>query len=130
VKVLVNQFLRFAAFGAVATAAHYAVMLTLVEIAGVHPVLATICGSCAGAVVSYTLNRRYTFDARPAFGSGLVKFLVVILIGAGINAGIVWLLMRQGLYYMLAQVIATGIVLIWNFASARLVVFRAPPSDA
>ena len=49
----------------------------------------------------------------------------MIGIGAVLNAAIVAFFMRLGLHYMIAQVIATWVVLIWNFAGARLIVFRA-----
>lgn len=124
-RAVVRDFLRFAAVGAVATAAHYAVLIALAELAGVDPVPATVAGFAVGAVVSYTLNRRYTFAVRPAFMRGFVKFAVVIGVGAVLNAGIVALFIGLGLHYLIAQVIATGLVLIWNFAAARLVVFRA-----
>jgi len=124
-RAVVRDFLRFAAVGAVATAAHYAVLVALAELAGFDPVTATVCGFGVGAVVSYTLNRIYTFSVRPAYGRGLAKFLVVVGIGAVLNAAIVALFIRVGLHYMIAQVIATCVVLIWNFAGARLVVFRA-----
>lgn len=124
-RAVVRDFLRFAAVGAVATAAHYAVLMSLVSFAKVSPVPATVCGFCVGALVSYTLNRIYTFQTRPAFGRGLAKFLIVVGIGAVLNAAIVAFFIHRGLYYMVAQLIATGVVLIWNFAGARLVVFRA-----
>jgi putative flippase GtrA len=122
---VVRDFLRFATVGAVATAAHYAVMIALVQFGGVDPVTATVCGFAVGAVVSYTLNRRYTFAVRPAYMRGFLKFAIVIGIGAVLNAAIVALFIRFGLHYMVAQVIATCVVLIWNFAGARLIVFRA-----
>lgn len=118
------QFLRFAAVGVVATAAHYALLLTLTELGGADPVFATICGFFLGALVSYSLNRRYTFATKPAFGKGLAKFLVVVGVGAVINAGIVAAFVNAGSHYMIGQVIATALVLIWNFAGARLLVFR------
>lgn len=121
---IARQFLRFAAVGVVATAVHYAVLFSLVEFAGVQPVLATIAGFLTGGVVGYVLNRRFTFEERPAYARGLVKFLIVISIGGAINAAIFAFFVAQGLYYMLAQVIATLIVLVWNFVGARLVVFR------
>ena len=125
-KLVLNQFLRFAAVGAVATAFHYAVMFSLVEFAAVNPVWATVCGFLVGAVVSYSLNRVFTFAAsKPAFGRGLAKFFAVVAVGAVMNAGIVWFLTGQGLHYMIAQVIATVLVLFWNFGSSRLLVFRA-----
>jgi putative flippase GtrA len=124
-REVVRDFLRFATVGAVATAAHYAVMIALTELGGMDPVAATVCGFAVGAVVSYTLNRRYTFAVRPAYMRGFVKFAIVIGIGAVLNAAIVAFFIRFGLHYMVAQVIATGLVLIWNFAAARLIVFRA-----
>ena len=124
---MLGQFLRFAAVGAVATAFHYAVMFSPVEFTGLDPVYATLCGFAVGAVVSYSLNRLFTFNHRPAYGRGLAKFFIVVGIGAALNAAIVWFLVRQvGLFYVYAQFIATGLVLIWNFFSARLVVFREP----
>ena len=70
---IVRDFLRFAAVGAVATAAHYSVLIALKELAGMHPVWATVCGYGVGAVVSYTLNRIFTFEVKPAYGKGLLK---------------------------------------------------------
>ena len=123
-RAVVRDFLRFAAVGAVATLVHYSVLLGLAEGFGVGPVVATICGFFVGAVVSYNLNRRFTFATRPAYGRGLAKFLLVIGIGAVINAGIVAAFVAAGVHYMIGQVIATALVLIWNFAGARLLVFR------
>jgi putative flippase GtrA len=121
----VRDFLRFTAVGAVATAAHYAVLIALAEGVHMHAVWATVWGFAVGAVVSYTLNRRFTFAVRPAFGRGLVKFFAVVGVGAVINAGIVAAFVAAGVHYMIGQVIATGLVLIWNFAASRFFVFRA-----
>lgn len=123
---MLGQFLRFAAVGAVATAVHYTILIALVQLGHVNPVLGTACGFCVAAVVSYSLNRRFTFDHQPVFAHGLVKFLAVGAVGLALNAGIVALLIGQGLHYLLAQVVATGLVLIWNFGAARFVVFREP----
>ena len=123
-RSIARQFLRFAAVGAVATAAHYAVLFSLVEFAGVAPLTATVIGFLTGGVVCYVLNRRFTFEERPAYARGLVKFLIVITIGGAVNAAIFAFFVGQGLHYMLAQAIATLIVLVWNYAGARLVVFR------
>lgn len=111
--------------GVIATAAHYAVLIALAELFHVDPVIATVCGFTVGAVVSYVLNRRFTFTERPEFKTGLVKFLIIAGIGGVFNVSIFAFLVAQGLHYILAQVVATSIVLIWNFGSARLVVFRA-----
>lgn len=122
---VVRQIGRFAVVGAIATAVHYAIMIALVEIGHVTPVLATTIGYGVGIIVSYTLNRRFTFEARGTpVAKSFAKFVVLYGVGALLNGAIVGGLIAVGVYYLVAQVIATGLVLIWNFLGARYVVFR------
>lgn len=121
-----SEFARFAAVGVVATCVHYSILIALVELAKMHVVPATSLGFIFAASVSYTLNRRFTFTHQPHFGRGLLKFVAVGAVGLTLNASIVGGLSHAGMPYLLAQIIATGAVLTWNFTIARFVVFRAP----
>ncbi len=123
---MLGQFLKFAAVGAVATAVQYAVLIALKELAGINPVLGTALGFCVGAVVSYALNRHFTFEHRPAFGAGLAKFFLAVGVGFFLNVGIVWVLTQQHVWYLWAAMVATAITLFWNFFSTRMLVFREP----
>lgn len=119
-----RQFSRFLAVGVATTAVHYGVLIALVETWGVHPVLGTTAGFIAAVFLSYLLNRRYTFDARPTFGPGLLKYYVSVSIGLVINAGLMAVLTAWGANYLLAQIVASGAALVWNFFAARFLVFR------
>jgi putative flippase GtrA len=121
----VQQVLRFAVVGVVATAVHYSILTALVEIGHVNKIVATTIGYTIGTIVSYALNRRFTFQARgtPVVAS-FAKYAVLYGIGAVLNAAIFGALVHAGLHYLLAQIAATGIVLFWNFLGARFVVFR------
>ena len=122
---LVRQAGRFAIVGAIATAAHYAILIALVEIGHVEPVVATTFGYGVGIVVSYTLNRRFTFGETTApVASSFAKFALLYGVGAVLNGAIMGGLIGLGAPYLLAQVVATGIVLFWNFLGARYIVFR------
>ena len=123
-EVLGRQFSRFLAVGVVTTAVHYGVLIALVEAFDINPVLGTTAGFIAAVFVSYILNRRYTFDARPTFGPGLLKYYASVSMGLVINAGLMALLTGWGVNYLLAQVVASGAALIWNFFAARFLVFR------
>jgi putative flippase GtrA len=57
------QLVAYGGSGAGAAVAHYGVLIALVELFAVHPVPATLTGFVAGGVVSYALNRRFTFAA-------------------------------------------------------------------
>jgi putative flippase GtrA len=122
---LARQLTSFLAVGVVTTAVHYGVLVALVETWAVNPVWATTMGFLVAVLLSYLLNRRYTFDERPAFHSGLIKYYAAVSVGLGLNAGAMALLTRWGFYYVLAQVIASGIALVSNFFAARFAVFRS-----
>jgi putative flippase GtrA len=121
---IANEFLRFASIGALATVLHYSILVFLVDVLHGPVIISTSIGFIAGAVLSYSLNRKITFSHQPHFTHGLVKFVIVGFAGLGINASIVAVLIWTGLQYLLAQMVATSIVLVWNFFVARLMVFR------
>lgn len=118
------QIARFAMVGIAATASHYIVLIALVELANVGPVLATTIGYAIGTSVSYVLNRRFTFKSDAPVASSFLKFATLYAIGAVLNGAILGYLVAQGVWYVAAQVIATGVTLVWNFIGARFVVFR------
>ena len=103
---------------------HYGVLIALVEAFDINPVLATTAGFVAAVSLSYLLNRRYTFDARPTFAPGLLKYYASVSMGLGINAGLMALLTGWGANYLLPQIVASGAALVWNFFAARFLVFR------
>jgi putative flippase GtrA len=119
-----HEFLRFALVGSLATCVHYAILISLMERAHSPLVLSTSIGFVFGSLLSYTLNRRITFNHQPHFGRGLAKYVAVGTVGLGLNALIVAGLAYAGAPYMLAQVAASGVVLVWNFGAARIMVFR------
>lgn len=118
-----HQFVRFAMVGVLATATHYSILIALVELAHWGAIVSSSIGFCVGALVSYLLNRQLTFKVRPELAMGFLKFFSVVLIGLGFNASIVAAVRHLGAHYLLAQAIATGTVLFWNFGATRLLVF-------
>jgi putative flippase GtrA len=121
---LKRQLFRFAMVGVVGTAAHYGILLVAVELLHLSPIIGAGAGFLTGLLASYVLNRAWTFDARPAFGRGLATYSVVCVVGFGINVSIVALAVALGFHYMVGQVIATPIAMMWNFAGSRWIVFR------
>jgi putative flippase GtrA len=96
----------------------------LVEAWRANPVWATTVGFLAGALLSYVLNWYYSFYERPLFYVGLVKYYGAVSVGLAVNGGTMALLIFWGIQYVLAQVIASGIALLWNFSAARFVIFK------
>jgi putative flippase GtrA len=121
----VRQFARFLIAGLSATAVQYAVLIGLVEAVHIQKLIASVAGYGCGAIASYLLNRYFTFAGSGThFGVAAFKFAIMVVIGLALNTAIFAALTHFGLFYIWAQMIATGLVLFFNFACSRLFVFR------
>lgn len=119
------QFLKFLAVGLAATFAHYACMIMLIEGAKFQPVAATCVGYGVGAIISYCINYKFTFDSDRPHLTTAGRFLLGTLLGFVMNAfllGFGTSMLR--LAYPVAQVGATGIVFFFNFILSKAWTFR------
>jgi len=114
----------FAACGLVGTGAHYATMIGLVQGLGVSPVPASVAGFLVGMAVNYVLNYRYTFRSDKRHREAATKFFVVGCCGLGLNTALMWVGTGPlGIHYVVAQLGATGLVLLWNFGANQFWTF-------
>jgi len=87
-------------------------------------VTGALAGFVAGGIVSYLLNRRFTFRSDRAHGAAVPRFIFITAIAFGLTGVLMWILSEHfGIYYMFAQLITTGIVLIWTFLGNRFWTF-------
>lgn len=115
-----QQFILFTGIGAIGTVGHYATLILLVQALHADPVIATTIGFTVGALINYLLNYRITFNSNKRHREALTKFFSVAALGAVINA----LIMTAGInisdqHYLVIQVIATSIVLVFNFIANK-----------
>lgn len=126
--MLTRQISAFAVVGLIAALAHYGALVGLVEGAGWRAVPATLVGYVAGGLVSYALNRRHTFASdRPHAEAGW-RFAAVAGVGFGLTWGFMHLFVDVlGAPYLPAQLVTTGLVLVWSFLANKLWTFGAGP---
>ena len=123
-KGTIGQFLLFAGIGAIGTIGHYTTLIVLVQFWAVDPVFASSFGFVVGAVINYILNYHFTFQSKKRHAEALTKFLIVATIGAGINGLIMYLgVENTNINYLVVQICATGVVLLWNFIVNKLWTF-------
>lgn len=117
---LLSQFSKFAIVGAVATSVHYVVLILLVQALDLNPVHASATGFVCGAFVGYVLNYRVTFRSSKRHWETIPKFFLAALSGLVINTLIMMALTGgMNVHYLMSQVVATGMVLMWNFSVNR-----------
>lgn len=120
-----QQFVMFFGVGAIATAAHYLCMIALADGFQLPAVPAAVCGYLVGAATSYALNYRYTFTSTGAHRRTASRFAVVAFIGLVLNTLLVGAMtMKLEMHYLLAQVIATGLILCLNFVLNKFWTFN------
>jgi putative flippase GtrA len=120
------QFVRYCIAGGIAAAAQFVVLAALVEFMAVEPLVASAIGFVIAVLINYVLQYRFTFEATDAHSSALPKFAAIACAGLLLNVCLFWLgNSAAGLPYLLAQVIATGCVVIFNFTLNRRFVFMA-----
>jgi putative flippase GtrA len=119
-RVQPGQFSRYAGAGMLGTAAHYATLIMLVQGGVVTPVVGTTMGAVAGALVNYLLNYHFTFRSRRAHAHAAPRFAAVAAAGIVLNTAVFALLLGGvGAHYLVAQVVATLVVLVFGYLANR-----------
>jgi putative flippase GtrA len=123
---LLRQGIAFTGAGIASAIVHYGVLISLVQSGTLMPVPATLCGYVAGGIVSYTLNRRHTYRSDRPHHEAIWRFVIVAAVGFLLT----WLVMhilvdRLALPYLPAQLLTTGIVLVWSFSAHKAWTFGA-----
>jgi putative flippase GtrA len=131
-KKELTRFSRFLTVGAIGTALDFTV-LTLLKLAGWPTLIANSFSFTTGLVNNFTLNRLWTFgDVQSDWRKQLVQYTLISLVGLALNDLIVLslehvlgLMLRQPEFgYLPAKVIATGVVVFWNYFANRTWTFK------
>jgi putative flippase GtrA len=138
-RPLIYQFLRFAVVGAINTGIDFGILNILSRITGITEgsgIIPIKGGAFLVANVnSYLLNKRWTFKDNTQGDSGrkFSVYLSVSIVGAILNISTVYLItnyvdpmfgLSAALWLNAANLVATGVSLVWNFIGYKLIVFR------
>ena len=112
-----SRFPRYLVVGGIATGSHYAVFAALIDRA-LEPGLGAAAGAGTGGILSYLLNRYWTFDSRRPHRQAIPVFVGVAALIVLANALLVGTLAdRLGSWP--AQIVATGCMTLLGFLAHR-----------
>ncbi len=91
--------------------------------------IAVTAGFIVGVIVNYILSVYMVYKSSKNSSAGkwwgVLLFVGLSAVGLGIGIGLeMWLYNRLGLSYILVFIIRTAVVLIWNYVSRKLIIFR------
>lgn len=123
---MLYKFLKFGLVGASGFVLDFAVTYWLKEKVRLNKYLANSTGFIVAATSNYFLNRSWTFvSSNPDIQSEYTLFIIISLIGLGLNNFIIYLLTsRFSANFYLSKVIAIIIVTGWNFTMNYLYNFK------
>ena len=119
------EVFRFLAVGGSCFVLEYVLLYTLTEFGGLHPLLSAPIAFTVSLVVNYILCVTVVFHAQHQTAAQMFFFIATSLMGLGINQLVMWIFIDlAGLWYMFAKVIASAVVIIWNYFTKRYILNR------
>lgn len=127
-KKLIEQIVKFGIVGIIAFVIDYAVLFALVEFLGMDSIAAATISFTVSVIFNYIASMKYVFVGRAdqSKTKQFIIFIVLSVIGLGINDGIMWILNKLLIsviptyYYLFSKVVATAVVMVWNFVSRKI----------
>lgn len=120
-KHLSGQILRFGVVGGLAFVIDFGVLKALVDLAHWNYLIASAVAFTVSVVFNYILSIFWVFDVEEKNVRDLFLFIVLSVIGLGITELIMWILVEKAAcYYLFSKVVATAIVMVYNFITRKL----------
>lgn len=114
---------RFGCVGVAGMAVNFGVLWLLAGQAHLPLVAASVLATEAAIINNFLLNNAWTFRSlrdQETHWRKLVKYNTFALGGMALSVTTLWVLTHYlGLFYLLANVAAVGVALVWNYAANR-----------
>ena len=128
---LMTIFIKYFLAGCIAVAAHFLVMILMVEIFKSPPLFASFAGFCIGSLVNYSLQYNWTFSSDSSHQQAGLRYLFVTTSMLCLN-----MMLFEALFslaemdYRIAQSGATALVFLANFVINANFTFRQTASES
>ena len=122
-KKLLSQIIKFGFVGGTAFVIDAGLLFLLTEFCGIHYLISGMISFTASVIYNYILSVKWVFDAKKDANKTqeFIVFIVLSVIGLGINQLFMWLFVdMMHIYYMLSKIIATVIVMVYNFITRKI----------
>ncbi|MCH5184537.1 MAG: GtrA family protein [Oscillospiraceae bacterium] len=124
------QIIRFGFVGVLCTGIDFAVLLLLVNVCSVDKLVANVISFTVSVTVNYVLSMKFVFEADENKNKvkEFIVFLVLSVTGLGINELIFWLC--SGFTGITpSKVIATAVVMVYNFVTRKIFIEKKPEKN-
>ena len=110
--------------GVICTVIDFGILTFLREVAGVHYLISNAVSFTVSVVANYVLSMKYVFRRKKNANrvKEFIVFVILSAIGLLLNQLLMWgAVDGMGIYYVAAKVLATAVVMVYNFVSRKLI---------
>ncbi|WP_309245260.1 GtrA family protein [Clostridium estertheticum] len=119
------MLVRYGLVGLLGTTIHFGSLILLVEFANLDPVLGSALGFLLVLVISYILNRTWTFQSKSRNVRQFLIYSIVSMIGIGLNSAILFISVHILKWnYLYGQCLVVLVVPVSNYLLNSLWTFR------
>lgn len=116
------EVFRFLLVGGGCFLLEYGLFFALTEYGGLNPLVSAPIAFTVSLVVNYILCVYVVFHAEQQSKKQMALFALTSIIGLGINQVVMWFFIDIiGIWYMFAKVVASAVVMVWNYFTKRYV---------
>lgn len=123
-KNLFSQLIKFGLVGGIAFLIDYGIMVFLTEVFKIPSLISAAISFTVSVIFNYISSVKWVFDVDKEKNSKtkeLVIFILLSIVGLGINELIMWIMDKEfGIYYMISKIVATIVVMCYNFITRKL----------
>lgn len=120
-KKLISQIIKFGFVGGTAFFIDTGVLLLLSKL-GINYLIANLISFTVSVIYNYILSMKFVFDVKDSnIAKNFIQFIILSIIGLCVNEIIMKLCVDVvTLNLLFSKIIATGIVMIYNFITRKL----------
>ncbi|QOV19591.1 GtrA family protein [Blautia liquoris] len=122
-KELFQQLVRFGFVGVSAFIIDYGIMILLTEVFHINYLVSSGISFSVSVIYNYILSIFWVFnvDKQKSGIANFAVFMVLSIIGLGINQLVMWILVDKAqIFYMLSKIVATIVVSVYNFITRKI----------
>lgn len=123
-KKIIEQIFKFGIVGVIAAIIDFGTLFILTTFLDTYYLLSAAIAYILSTVFNYIASMQYVFVSKFDKSEKNKEFLIFVIlsvIGLAINELIMWFFVEEfNLHYILSKVIATIIVMVWNFITRKM----------
>ena len=122
-KKLLNQILKFGVVGGLAFIIDYGILIFLTEVFHINYLISTTISFIVSVIFNYIMSIFWVFDVDENKNRTTVfsVFINLSVIGLLLNDLFMWVFVDgMSIHYLIAKIIATLLVMIYNFITRKL----------